>query len=116
MAKTLAAERGINLADITGTGPEGRITASDVEAYKAPAGGKKEGAKSEKKKDEGPKIGTCTFLLSQCLFGTCTFLLSQCLFGTCTFLLSQCLFAHPQELRSRVPECEHERQHAPCMS
>jgi pyruvate/2-oxoglutarate dehydrogenase complex dihydrolipoamide acyltransferase (E2) component len=92
MAKTLAAERGINLADITGTGPEGRITASDVEAYKAPAGGKKEGAKSEKKKDEGPKIGTCTFLLSQCLF------------------------AHPQELRSRVPECEHERQHAPCMS
>jgi len=104
MAKTLAAERGINLADITGTGPEGRITASDVEAYKAPAGGKKEGAKSEKKKDEGPKIGTCTFLLSQCLF------------GTCTFLLSQCLFAHPQELRSRVPECEHERQHAPCMS
>ena len=53
MAKTLAAEKGINLADITGTGPDGRITASDVEAYK-PGGA---GAKAEKKKDEGPKIG-----------------------------------------------------------
>jgi len=52
MAKTLAAEKGINLADITGTGPDGRITASDVEAYK-PGGA---GAKAEKKKDEGPKI------------------------------------------------------------
>ena len=91
MAKTLAAERGINLADITGTGPEGRITASDVEAYKAPAGGTKAGAKSEKKKDEGPKIGTCALLLSQCLC------------------------SNPQELRSRVAQCEHERQHAPCM-
>ena len=79
IAKTLAAERGINLADITGTGPEGRITASDVEAYKAPAGGKKDGAKAEKKKDEGPKIGTCTLL-------------------PCTFLLAQCLFARAQQV------------------
>lgn len=62
MAKTLAAERGINLADIAGTGPEGRITASDVEAYKNPVDGKKDGAKAEKKKEEGPKIGTDSFL------------------------------------------------------
>jgi len=52
MAKSLAAERGINLADVMGTGPEGRVTASDVENFKAAAGG----AKTEKKKDEGPKI------------------------------------------------------------
>ena len=36
-----------------GTGPAGRITASDVENFKAGAGG----VKTEKKKDEGPKIG-----------------------------------------------------------
>ena len=52
MAKSLAAERGIDLSAITGTGPEGRITASDVENFKGGAGG----AKAEKKKDEGPKI------------------------------------------------------------
>ena len=53
MAKSLAAERGINLADVAGTGPDGRITAADVENHKAGSGA----PKAEKKKDEGPKIG-----------------------------------------------------------
>ena len=33
-AKKLAAERGINLADVKGTGPKNRIIAADVEEYK----------------------------------------------------------------------------------
>lgn len=38
LAKTIALERGISLKSVTGTGPNGRITKSDVEAYleKAP--------------------------------------------------------------------------------
>jgi pyruvate dehydrogenase E2 component (dihydrolipoamide acetyltransferase) len=56
MAKSLAAERGINLADVAGTGPDGRITAADVENHKAGSGAPK-ADKAEKKKDEGPKIG-----------------------------------------------------------
>jgi pyruvate dehydrogenase E2 component (dihydrolipoamide acetyltransferase) len=52
MAKSLAAERGIDLSQVTGTGPEGRITAADVESFKG-AGA----AKADKpKKEEGPKI------------------------------------------------------------
>ena len=35
-AKQLAEEKGVDLATVVGTGPEGRITAEDVE--KAPAG------------------------------------------------------------------------------
>lgn len=39
LAKTIALEKGVALKNITGTGPRGRITKSDVEAYleKAPA-------------------------------------------------------------------------------
>lgn len=38
IAKKLALERGIPLAKVKGTGPEGRILREDVEKYKAPAG------------------------------------------------------------------------------
>ncbi|KAJ3310357.1 hypothetical protein HDV04_005108 [Boothiomyces sp. JEL0838] len=37
LAKTLAAERGIDLATVKGTGPDGRIVKEDIENYKAPA-------------------------------------------------------------------------------
>ncbi|KAJ3510537.1 hypothetical protein NLJ89_g4621 [Agrocybe chaxingu] len=37
IAKKIALERGIPLAKVTGTGPSGRITRTDVENYKAPA-------------------------------------------------------------------------------
>jgi pyruvate dehydrogenase E2 component (dihydrolipoamide acetyltransferase) len=37
VAKRFAAERGIDLADVTGTGPEGAITLADLEALTAPA-------------------------------------------------------------------------------
>ncbi|TPX62188.1 dihydrolipoyllysine-residue acetyltransferase [Powellomyces hirtus] len=40
LAKTLAAEKGIDLGSITGTGPNGRIVKDDVLNYKAPAAGK----------------------------------------------------------------------------
>lgn len=38
-AKRLALEKGVPLKSIKGTGPGGRVTAKDVESYKAPAGG-----------------------------------------------------------------------------
>jgi len=38
IAKKIALERGIPLAKVKGTGPEGRILREDVEKYKAPAG------------------------------------------------------------------------------
>jgi pyruvate/2-oxoglutarate dehydrogenase complex dihydrolipoamide acyltransferase (E2) component len=56
MAKSLAAERGINLGDVAGTGPEGRITAADVENFKAPAKGAKDAGKPAENKPEGPKL------------------------------------------------------------
>lgn len=37
LAKTIALDKGIALKNIKGSGPNGRITAKDVEAYKAPA-------------------------------------------------------------------------------
>lgn len=37
LAKTIALDRGIALKNIKGSGPNGRIVAKDVEAYKAPA-------------------------------------------------------------------------------
>ncbi|KAG7192423.1 pyruvate dehydrogenase complex dihydrolipoamide acetyltransferase component (E2) [Scheffersomyces spartinae] len=37
LAKTIALDKGIALKNITGTGPNGRIIAADVENYKAPA-------------------------------------------------------------------------------
>jgi len=37
IAKKIALERGIPLAQVKGTGPQGRIIRSDVETYKAPA-------------------------------------------------------------------------------
>ncbi|KAF8584483.1 dihydrolipoamide acetyltransferase [Ramaria rubella] len=37
IAKKLALERGVPLAQLKGSGPEGRIVRSDVESYKAPA-------------------------------------------------------------------------------
>jgi len=37
LARRLAAERGINLADIPGSGPRGRITVEDVQAAKPPS-------------------------------------------------------------------------------
>ncbi|KAJ3274498.1 pyruvate dehydrogenase complex dihydrolipoamide acetyltransferase component (E2) [Terramyces sp. JEL0728] len=40
LAKTLAAERGIDLATVKGTGPDGRIVKEDIENYKAPAASK----------------------------------------------------------------------------
>ncbi|QLQ78934.1 hypothetical protein HG537_0B02810 [Torulaspora globosa] len=46
LAKTIALEKGIALKNVTGTGPHGRITKSDVEAYleKAPAASSGAGA------------------------------------------------------------------------
>jgi pyruvate dehydrogenase E2 component (dihydrolipoamide acetyltransferase) len=37
IAKKIALERGIPLAKVKGTGPEGRIIRADVESYKAPS-------------------------------------------------------------------------------
>ena len=39
LAKRLAKEAGINLADVTGSGPNGRIVKSDIEAYAPSASG-----------------------------------------------------------------------------
>ncbi|HHG84432.1 MAG TPA: 2-oxo acid dehydrogenase subunit E2, partial [Bacteroidetes bacterium] len=39
LAKAMAKERGIALAQVTGTGPEGRIVKRDIEDFKAPAAG-----------------------------------------------------------------------------
>ncbi|KAI9681592.1 MAG: pyruvate dehydrogenase complex dihydrolipoamide acetyltransferase component (E2) [Trizodia sp. TS-e1964] len=38
LAKALALERGVPIKDIKGTGPNGRITKSDIEKYQPPAG------------------------------------------------------------------------------
>ncbi|KAJ3323950.1 hypothetical protein HDV06_000926 [Boothiomyces sp. JEL0866] len=40
LAKTLAAERGIDLATVKGTGPDGRIVKEDIDNYKAPVASK----------------------------------------------------------------------------
>lgn len=40
LAKKIAAEMGVDLANVSGSGPDGRITVSDVEAAKAGGGGK----------------------------------------------------------------------------
>ena len=49
VARRLAAERGIDLAEVPGSGPGGRIGKADVEAYAGGAGGPPEpGAKPEK--------------------------------------------------------------------
>lgn len=43
VAKKIALERGIPLAKVRGSGPEGRIVREDVESYKAPAAGAQAG-------------------------------------------------------------------------
>merc|ERR1719183_3227399 len=50
MAKQLAADKGIDLAAVTGTGPGGRITATDVENFKGGA------APAKKEAPAGPTI------------------------------------------------------------
>jgi pyruvate dehydrogenase E2 component (dihydrolipoamide acetyltransferase) len=52
LARRIAAEKGLDLADITGSGPHGRIVKADVESAKA---GDKPAAKADASKSDTPK-------------------------------------------------------------
>ena len=55
LARRIAAEKGLDLAAVTGSGPHGRIVKSDVESAKA---SDKPAAKTEAPKTEAPKAAT----------------------------------------------------------
>ncbi|WP_019953832.1 pyruvate dehydrogenase complex dihydrolipoamide acetyltransferase [Yoonia vestfoldensis] len=58
LARRIAAEKGLELSGVTGSGPHGRIVKADVEAAKA--GAKAAPAKAEAPKAEAPKAAAAT--------------------------------------------------------